>query len=327
MGPITAKRHTAPTHGDNGSLGEKPALGIDLGGTKTEAIVLAPDGGTLARWRTPSKRGDYDGTVRLIRDMAADAGSRFGALGGIGIGIPGTISPATGLVKNANSTWLIGRPFQDDLTEALGRVPSIANDADCFALSEATDGAGAGAGTVWGIILGTGVGGGIVVRGRLLAGPNAIAGEWGHNPLPRPTDDERPGPACYCGHHGCIEQFVSGPGFAADHRAHGGEDLAPADIVAAAKDGLPSAVAALDRYVDRLARATAAVINILDPDIVVLGGGMSNVRALYDRLPAQWGAHAFSDRIDTPLRPPIHGDSSGVRGAAWLGRAVVDGGQ
>lgn len=308
---------------DNPEDAEKPApaIGIDLGGTKTEAIVLSPSGAVLDRWRVASAVGDYDATVRLLRDMVERAEAAFGPAGSVGIGIPGAISPASGLVKNANSTWLIGRPLQADVEAALERAVAIANDADCFALSEATDGAGAGASSVWGVILGTGVGSGIVANGRLLAGPNAIAGEWGHCPLPWPADAERPGPACYCGRAGCIETFLYGPGFVRDFRVHGGPDIPPAEIAARADAGDAIAAAALDRYIDRLARATAMVIDILDPAIVVLGGGMSNLAALYDRVPALWPRHVFSDRVDTRLSPPRFGDSSGVRGAAWLGRA------
>lgn len=299
---------------------DNPVLGIDLGGTKTEAIVLSPADVVLDRWRVASPVGDYDATIRLIRGLAATAEDRFGPLGGIGIGIPGALSPASGLVKNANSTWINGRALKADLTAALGRTPAIANDADCFVLSEAADGAGAGAQSVWGLILGTGVGSGIVARGHLLAGPNAIAGEWGHNPLPWPADGERPGPACYCGKKGCIETFLSGPGFAADHRAHGGADIAPAAIASAAAEGDPVAAASLGRYLDRLARATATVINVLDPEVVVLGGGLSNIAALYTGLPALWPRYVFSDRVLTRLAAPLHGDASGVRGAARLAR-------
>lgn len=296
------------------------ALGIDLGGTKTEAIALRDGGIVLDRWRVASPTGDYAATVRMIVDLASFAAERFGPRYSVGIGIPGAISPATGLVKNANSTWLIGHPLGRDLAAALGRPVAVANDADCFALSEATDGAGADARSVWGIILGTGVGSGIVVDGRLLGGPNAIAGEWGHNPMPRPTQAEHPGPACYCGRSGCIETFLSGPGFAADHLARTGTALTPAAIAAAAAAGDAGAQASLSRYVERLARATASVINVLDPDAIVLGGGLSNLECLYARVPELWPRYVFSDRVATRLRPPRHGDSSGVRGAAWLGR-------
>lgn len=299
------------------------ALGIDLGGTKTEAIVLAPDGAARDRWRVPSPVGDYAATVRLIRDLAAEAAARAGAIASVGVGIPGAIAPATGRVQNANSTWLIGKRFAADLEAALGRPVALANDADCFALSEAADGAGAGASSVWGIILGTGVGSGIVVHGRLLGGPNAIAGEWGHNPLPWPADDERPGPPCYCGKSGCIETFLSGPGLAADHRRATGETLTAAEIAAGAAEGNAAARAALDRHAERLARATAAVINILDPEVIVLGGGLSNLPHLYDAVPEIWPRWVFAPAVATRLRPPKHGDSSGVRGAAWLGRIAA----
>ncbi|SOD90586.1 ROK family protein [Caenispirillum bisanense] len=292
-------------------------LGVDLGGTKIEAIALAEDGAPRARRRTATPAGDYAATVRavaaLVTAVEAEAGARPGGAT-VGIGIPGALSPATGLVKNANSTCLIGRPLDRDLAAALGRPVRLANDADCFALSEATDGAGAGAASVFGVILGTGVGGGIVVGGRPLAGPNAIAGEWGHNPLPWPRDEERPGPACYCGRRGCIETFLSGPGLGADH----GQGLSGAEVAARAATGEPTAVAALDRYVDRLARALATVVNVLDPEVIVLGGGLSNLAVLYDRLPAALPAWVFSDTVRTRILPPVHGDSSGVRGAAWL---------
>jgi fructokinase len=232
--------------------------------------------------------------------------------------MPGALSPATGLVKNANSTCLIGKPFDRDLISALGRPVRFANDANCFALSEAVDGAAAGAAIVFGTILGTGVGAGIVVDGRVLTGANAIAGEWGHSPLPWPEDEERPGPRCYCGKHGCIESFLSGPGLALDHRSATGEALEATAIAAAAGAGDPGAEATLARYEDRLARALATVINLLDPDVIVLGGGLSAIARLYQTVPRRWGAYVFSDAVATRLAPPRHGDSSGVRGAAWL---------
>ena len=293
-------------------------FGIDLGGTKIEALALAGDGRELRRLRVPAPRGDYQQTVRAIIDVVAGLERDTGARGTVGIGIPGAVSPATGLIKNANSTWLNGRPFQDDLTRALGRPVRLANDANCFALSEATDGAAAGARVVFGVIIGTGTGGGLVVDGRVLVGANAIAGEWGHNPLPAPQDAERPGPECYCGRAGCIETFLSGPGLARDYIRHGGEDLTAVEVAARADAGEPRALACLDRYERRLARALASVINIVDPDVIVLGGGLSNLDRLYRRVPELWGAHVFSDRVDTALRRAKHGDASGVRGAAWL---------
>jgi fructokinase len=290
-------------------------IGIDLGGTKTEAIALDGGGRELMRERVATIQGSYDATLRTIAGLVDGLETRLGRRGTVGIGIPGAISPATGLVKNANSTWLIGKPLDHDLARVLERPVRLANDADCFALSEASDGAGAGAATVFGVILGTGVGGGLVAHGRLLSGPNAIAGEWGHNPLPCPGDDERPGPPCYCGRSGCIETFLSGPGLARDFAAATGRTASAAEI--GASDD-PAAEAALHRYCDRLARALATVINILDPHVIVLGGGMSKVSHLYEAVPRLWGRHVFSDRVDTLLRPPVHGDSSGVRGAAWL---------
>lgn len=300
-------------------------IGIDLGGTKTEGILLDRQGNQLARQRVPTPKGDYDGTVATIRDLVARLEGEIpgGRKATVGLGIPGAISPATGLVKNANSTWLIGRDFTRDLIQALGRPVRIENDANCLAVSEATDGAGAGCDVVFAAILGTGCGAGIVVHGRVLGGRNAIAGEWGHNPLPWPTDAERPGPACYCGRHGCLETFVSGPAVAADHLAATGERLDAATILARAADQTAAndgCRATADRLVGRLARGLAAVANLLDPDVIVLGGGLSNAELLYERLPAAMQPWAFSDRLDTPVRRARHGDSSGVRGAAWLWR-------
>jgi fructokinase len=302
-------------------------IGIDLGGTKIEGLALAEDGRELDRRRVAAPRGNYDDSIRAVvdlvsaieRDVApacldeAPQGRRR-----VGVGIPGAISQATGLIKNANSTWLIGRPLAQDLSRALGRPVRLANDANCFALSEATDGAAAGAAVVFGVIIGTGTGGGLVVDGRLVAGANAIAGEWGHNPLPAPEDDERPGPPCYCGRSGCIETFLSGPALARDYIALGGDDTSAADIAARAGAGEPRAVACIDRYERRFARAIATIINVVDPDVIVLGGGLSNITRLYDRVPALWGPHVFSDRVDTRLVRARHGDASGVRGAAWL---------
>ncbi len=296
-------------------------IGVDLGGTKIEAIALDGGGAELKRLRVKSPRGDYEATIRAIVGLVAKIEKSVGQRGSVGMGIPGTISPATGLVKNANATWLIGRPFDRDLAKALGRSVRLINDANCLALSEATDGAGAGAGIVFGVILGTGVGGGIVIDGKVVAGANAIAGEWGHNPLPWPKDDERPGPPCYCGRSGCIETFLSGPGLARDYCAATGRERAATEIVASAEAGdAPDAeaAAALERHEERLARALAGVINILDPDVIVLGGGLSNVRRLYRNVPRLWPPFVFSDRVDTRLVRARHGDSSGVRGAARL---------
>ncbi|MFQ5957978.1 MAG: ROK family protein [Alphaproteobacteria bacterium] len=293
-------------------------IGVDLGGTKIEAIALGRRGKVLARRRTATPRDDYGGTLAAIVGLVAEIEDEAGERGSVGVGIPGAESLTAGTIKNANSVWLIGRPFARDLADGLGRTVRLANDANCFALSEASDGAAAGAKVVFGVILGTGVGGGVVVDGQVLVGANAVAGEWGHNPLPWPEDAERPGPPCYCGKRGCIETFVSGPGLARDHRAAGGDDLAPAAIAARAAAGDTVAEATLARYEDRLARALATVINVVDPEAIVLGGGVSNLERLYTRVPALWGEYVFSDRVDTRLLRARHGDSSGVRGAAWL---------
>jgi fructokinase len=299
-------------------------VGIDLGGTKIEGIVLDSAGRTLARRRVATPRFDYDGTVAALAGLVEALEGECGVRATVGVGMPGVISPATGLVKNANSTWLIGRPFADDLCARLGREVRCANDANCFALSEATDGAAAGANCVFGAIVGTGTGSGIVVGGRVLTGLHAIAGEWGHNPLPwpRPGDsgvpDERPGPPCYCGRAGCIETFLSGPGLSRDFREATGHDLEAALIAERAAAGDVAAEQCLRRYEDRMARALASVINLLDPDVIVLGGGMSKLARLYARVPALWEPYVFSDVVRTRLVPPAHGDASGVRGAAWL---------
>ncbi|MCH8189335.1 MAG: ROK family protein [Proteobacteria bacterium] len=261
-------------------------IGIDLGGTKIEALALDGDGAELSRRRRATPRGDYNATIRAIGELVAAMESETGRRGSVGVGIPGAESRATGLIKNANSVWLIGKPLAADLAAALGRPVRLANDANCFALSEATDGAAAGADTVFGVILGTGVGGGCVVGGRILSGVNGICGEWGHNPLPWPGDDERPGPPCYCGLEGCIETYLSGPGFARDYARGAGavnDGAEPSEIAKRAEAGEPAAQAALERYCDRLARALSTVINILDPDVIVLGGGMSNIAALYEQ--------------------------------------------
>jgi fructokinase len=295
-------------------------IGIDLGGTKIEGIAL--DGSReLARVRVETPRDGYGATVDAVATIVERLERRIGARGSVGIGIPGTLSPDTGLVKNANSVWLIGRPLLDDLQRRLDRELRIANDANCFAMSEATDGAGAGADVVFGAIVGTGTGAGIVVRGQLLTGPHGIAGEWGHNPLPWPEDDERPGPPCYCGRRGCVETFLSGPGMAFDYTQSAGRPLSPPQIVATADD--PAARATVARYESRMARALAAIINVLDPDVIVLGGGMSNIERLYHQVPKLWAPYVFAasarnETIRTRLVPATHGDSSGVRGAAWL---------
>jgi fructokinase len=293
-------------------------IGVDLGGTKIEGLALDAEGHEISRVRVPTPRHDYDGTLGAIAGVVHELEQRVGGPGSVGVGMPGVVSPATGLVKNANSTWLIGRQFDRDLARVLARPVRLANDANCFALSEATDGAAAGAAIAFGVILGTGVGGGLVVHGRLLEGAHHIAGEWGHNPLPAPHDDERPGPACYCGRHGCIETFLSGPGWAADTARRTGRRLEAMAIASAASDGDPEAASAVERYADRLARALATVINVVDPDVIVLGGGLSNIDALYEEVPRRWAPQVFSDEVHTLLVRARHGDSSGVRGAAWL---------
>lgn len=293
-------------------------IGIDLGGSKIEIIALGDKGEVLYHQRVATPAGDYAQTVKTIAGLVASAESETGCPGRVGIGIPGTISPESGLVKNANSLWLIGKPFDRDLEAALERPVRLANDANCFALSEAVDGSGAGFHCVFGVILGTGVGGGGVIDGKLLTGANAIAGEWGHNPLPLPGADERPGPPCYCGRNGCIETFVSGPGIARDHFASTGRKLEAWEIAAFAEAGNGGAERTLRRFEDRLARSLAGVINILDPDCIVLGGGLSKIDRLYRDLPPMWKKYVFSDTVRTKLAAPKFGDSSGVRGAAWL---------
>lgn len=293
-------------------------IGIDLGGTKIEGLALAGDGREIERRRVPAPRGSYDESVRAVAALVAAIEAAVKDRGTVGVGIPGAMSQATGLIKNANSTWLNGRRLGDDLSQALGRPVRLANDANCFALSEATDGAAAGAAVVFGVIIGTGTGGGLVINGQLIAGANAIAGEWGHNPLPAPEDDERPGPPCYCGRSGCIETFLSGPALARNYIALGGDEVSAADVAARADRGEARAIACLERYERRFARAIASIINVVDPDVIVLGGGLSNITRLYERVPQLWGPHIFSDRVDTRLVRAKHGDASGVRGAAWL---------
>jgi fructokinase len=293
-------------------------FGIDLGGTKTEIIALADDGRELLRHRRPTPSGDYGAILGQITALVRDAEAELSERGSVGIGTPGSLSLATGLLRGSNSVCLNGMPVKDDLERLLEREIRISNDANCFALSEATDGAGRGTSIVFGAILGTGVGAGVVVDGRVLGGRNAIAGEWGHNPLPWPEDDERPGAQCFCGQRGCIETFLSGPGLSRVHRERTGADLSASDIVAAAARGDSAAEQSMRRYEHRLARALAHVINLIDPDVIVLGGGMSNVDRLYSTVPALWRSWVFSDRVDTRLARHAHGDSSGVRGAAWL---------
>jgi len=294
-------------------------IGVDLGGTKTEIIALDRDGRELLRRRAATASGDYDATLDTVALLLAEAERALGASGAsVGIGTPGALSPASGLLRNSNSTCLNGKPVKQDLERRLGREIRLANDANCFALSEAVDGAARGAEVVFGVILGTGVGGGVVVKGHPLLGVNAVAGEWGHNPLPWPEDDERPGPACYCGRHGCIETFLSGPGLTNDHARHAGERLDPPEIVENAADGDTLCESTLERYEQRLARSLATVINLLDPDVIVLGGGLSNIPRLYRNVPKLWARWVFSDVVGTRLVRNAHGDSGGVRGAAWL---------
>jgi fructokinase len=295
-------------------------IGIDLGGTKIEIVALDPDGRERYRKRIPSPQNDYGAAIEAIAGLVGGAEEAVGPAT-VGIGIPGAVSPASGLIKNANSTWLNGRPLREDLTARLGRRVVLANDANCFALSEATDGAGAGADVVFGVIVGTGTGGGIVVNGRMLIGANAIGGEWGHNPLPWPEPGEFPGAPCYCGRRGCIETFLSGPGLARDHRQATGQQVDAEAIAQRAASGDRDADATLVRYERRMARALATIINVVDPDVIVLGGGLSNIARLYERVPQLWGEFVFSDHVATRLRRNVHGDASGVRGAAWLGSA------
>jgi fructokinase len=293
-------------------------IGIDLGGTKIEGILLDDQGSEKARHKMATPAGDYAGTIQAITDLVAILEQLSNLKHNktpVGIGIPGTVSPATSLIKNANSTCLIGQDMNRDLTKALKRPVRLANDANCFAVSEATDGAGAGANLVFGVILGTGVGGCLAIEGKAIKGINGITGEWGHNPLPWATDNERPGPQCYCGLKGCIETFLSGPSLAADYERESNKVCKASDLV---KLGSHASKAALSRYENRLARALASIINILDPDIIVLGGGLSNISQLYESVPSLWEQWVFSDRVDTRLLKNIHGASSGVRGAAWL---------
>ena len=305
---------------DNEVKGFFMRIGIDLGGTKIEGIALDDNGNECFRKRIPSPQGNYQSTLNAIVDLVSEIESTTQTTGSVGIGIPGTISPQTGLVKNANSTWLIGKPLQTDLEKLLKRKIRIENDANCFVVSEATDGAAKNAEIVFGVIIGTGTGGGIYIRGQSIIGANAIAGEWGHNSLPWPTKDELPGRECYCGHVGCIETWLSGTGFANDHKDFNNLDklITAKEIVLLSENGDETAQASLQRYEERLAKSLASIINVLDPDVIVLGGGMSNIPSLYINVPKLWDQYVFSDHVTTKLVSPKHGDSSGVRGAAWL---------
>ncbi|MBX3638509.1 MAG: ROK family protein [Rubrivivax sp.] len=298
-------------------------IGVDLGGTKIEAVVLADDGAEHWRRRVATPSGDYRATVQAVAALVHEAQTVAGADATVGVGTPGAVT-ALGAMKNCNSTCLNGQPLPADLRAAIGRPVAIANDADCLALSEATDGAGAGAAVVFAAILGTGVGAGVVVNGRLLQGPNRTAGEWGHNPLPWADETDRPAPRCWCGLEGCLETWLSGPALARDHAARGGAAVDAAQVATLAAAGDPAAAATLERHASRLARGLAAVINVLDPDVIVLGGGVSRIDGLYERVPVLWQRWVFGAAVDGPVRtrlvPALHGDASGVRGAAWLGR-------
>ncbi|MGF1474236.1 MAG: ROK family protein [Geminicoccaceae bacterium] len=302
----------------------KPALGIDLGGTKVEIVALDGAGDVTARHRVSTPRDDYRATIEAIANLVEKVERDLGQPGTLGVGHPGSVSPYTGLIRNANSTWLNDQRLDHDLKERLDRDIAFANDANCLALSEATDGGGAGAPVVFAVILGTGVGGGVVVHGRLVGGHNGNAGEWGHNPLPWPEASEFPGPACWCGLEGCIETWLSGTGLRADYKRASGEAITGEQIVERASQGETLAVDILKRYSARLGRATASIINVIDPDVIVLGGGVSRIDSLYETVPGFWSRYVFSDDIRTKLVPAVHGDSSGVRGAAWLGRQLAE---
>ncbi len=311
-------RRLAAMPSSDTSLPTSLSLGVDLGGTKIEIVALDASGNERLRRRVPTPQGDYRGTVAAVAALVEAVELELGQRGSVGLGIPGAESATGGLIKNANSTWLIGQPLRRDLQTLLQREIRIENDANCFALSEAVDGAGQGAQVVFGVILGTGVGGGIVVNERVLTGANRICGEWGHNPLPNPGEETLPPAICYCGRHGCIETWLSGPGLIADHARHNDKTLTPQEIDVRAKHGDAACEATLQRYERRLAKALALVINILDPDVIVLGGGLSNMERLYSNVPALWNGAVFSDSVRTRLLQNRHGDSSGVRGAAWL---------
>ena len=293
-------------------------IGADLGGTKIEFVALERDGRELHRHRIATPRHDYDGTVRAVAEAVEGIEKKLGRSATVGMGIPGTISTRTGLVKNANSTWLNGKPFDKDLSRAMAREVRCANDANCLAVSEATDGAGAGKHVVFAVILGTGCGGGIAVDGRVHSGSNGVAGEWGHNTLPWMRPEEFPGPACYCGRNGCIETWISGTGLEADYHRATGVQLKGPEIIARSSAGEKAALAALDRFEDRLTRALAQLINLLDPDAIVVGGGASQIPRIYQNVPPRLKEYVFGQEADTPILPAKHGDASGVRGAAWL---------
>ena len=299
-------------------VADRVRIGIDLGGTKIEGIALGAKGEEMARVRVATPRGDYEGTVRAVADLVGVVEARVKAKGKVGVGIPGTVVKGTGLVKNANSTWLNGQAFEKDLSVAMGREVRCANDANCLAVSEASDGAGAGMRVVFAVILGTGCGGGIVVDGKIHAGPNGVAGEWGHTPLPWMTAEEWPGRECYCGRRGCVETWISGTGFAAEHARVNGGAMTAEEIVAAAESGDAAAAQSMERLEGRIARSLAMVANVLDPDVIVIGGGLSKVERLYVRLPELVRGFVFGGEFDTPIRQAVHGDASGVRGAAWL---------
>ncbi len=298
----------------------KPMIGIDLGGTKIEIIALAPDGSILLQRRVATPQNRYQRTLETVAALVRDAEASLGVMATVGIGLPGSLSPFSGRMRNANSVCLNGQPLREDIETLLGRRVSITNDANCFALSEATDGAAAGAASVFGVIVGTGTGAGLVVNGKVLDGCNGVAGEWGHNPLPWPQGEELPGPDCWCGQQGCLETWLSGPGLARDHAQRSGKPATTAKAIAAAADrGDPEAIETLTRHASRMARGLSHIINIFDPEVIVLGGGISNIRSLYTNVPRLWRQWVFSDDVRTRLLPPRYGDASGVRGAAWLG--------
>lgn len=293
-------------------------IGIDLGGTKIEALAIDDKGAELVRYRVDTPRNDYGATVKAIVGLVERIEKVTGSVGSVGVGVPGSVSSLTGFIKNSNSTWLNGRSLHRDLTAALGREVRIANDANCLAVSEATDGVAAGKRVVFGVILGTGCGGGVAMSGEVHAGPNGVGGEWGHNPLPWAAPEEYPGPECYCGKHGCLEMWISGTGISRDYREATGRQRTAREIAADFEDENPEAAAAIDRFEDRLARGLAHVINVLDPDVIVLGGGVSSMQHLYRGVPQRLANYVFGGEVTTPVLQAMYGDASGVRGAAWL---------